>query len=137
MKKTFKFLSLILAVVMLVCIIPISSSAAKVKTVNLSYHFKVTNSIKYITSYYSYSINTKWYSIYSWQYQTPLYAKNGETYIAVALVSPNNDNYFAENTDVIFNGVTLTHSDTLEENTFRFVNDNKDIELKVCFNQLT
>lgn len=137
MKKSFKLLSLVLAVVMMICIIPISSNAAIIKNVNLSYHFRELYSIKYSTFYYSYSVSSKWYDEDFKKYEGTFYAREGRTYNAIILVSSNNDNIFSDEATIIFNGVTLTESDSLEENTFRYINDKKDIELRVAYRQLS
>ena len=136
MKKSLRLLSLVLAVVMLVCIIPISSSATQIKSINLNYHFKHSNSIRFSTFYYSYTVDSKWYNEKQQEYTGTFYANKKKTYTAVVLISLKSGNVFADDTTVKFNGVSLAESSSLEENTFRYINDNNDIELKIAFRYL-
>ena len=137
MKKSFKLLSLLLAVVMLVCIIPISSNAAIIKNVNLNYHFRSSAQVRYSTSFYSYTVSTKWYNYNHYQYSDPFYANKSATYYAVVTVSLKSGNVFSDDTSVTFNDVILTESNDLDINTYRYINDGNELELKVLFRYLT
>ena len=137
MKKSFKLLSLVLAVVMLVCIIPISSNAAIIKNVNLNYHFRSSAQVRYSTSFYSYTVSTKWYNYNHYQYSDPFYANKSATYYAVVTVSLKSGNVFSDDTSVTFNDVILTESNDLDINTYRYINDGNELELKVLFRYLT
>lgn len=136
MKKLFKILSLVLAVVMLTSMIPLFSNAAVIKNINLNYHFKALQSIRYSSRLYGCDVISSWYNEYDKQYSGIFYGRENKSYYAVFSLESTDGNVFAEDINITFNGVNLTQSQYLTENSFVFKNDRKNIDFKVVYKYL-
>lgn len=141
MKKTTKLISLLLAVVLVIGIVPLSAGAV-VQTHNarLDYHFDEGDKLDFsVPSSAPFTATVTWKDKDGQVYPAGWSARTQDEYHAFIMLTPKSGYEFADDIAVVFNGLSIQHNayNNDNENTYCWKEMSTKIELHVAFRYLS
>ena len=142
MKKTTKLISLLLAVVLVIGIVPFTASAGttQINSATFTHHFDEGDALDFQVGLgWPYTVDVRWEDENGQPYPSGWTVRSVDEYHLYLKLTPKEGKSFADTVNVLFNGVNIQSNayNNYNENTYCWKEMNTKIELHVAFRYLS